>query len=132
MKSGEGNTDSGRWLKSTLVLLIIYFGQIFPYVHFHDSHPEQNQFSTSDLHSLSTTSGAFPNRQDRHHHHSYTEHEGDDRHHESDEEHEHHHVFERNIDSHWFRSHKRGILLLAGYSVLFLLQFSGGETIIPA
>lgn len=131
MRVGAINTISVRWLKLALVSLIIFFSQIHPYIHCYHSHHEQDHPSTSDLYSLSPTSGPSPNFQDRHHHHGYPEHEGDDSHYADEEGHDHHHVFNQNIDRHWVRSHTRSILLPIGYSVLFTytdLEHDGAST----
>lgn len=99
MSIDGGHIPLSRLLKFGLVALVVYFSQIYPYVHFHHAHAE----SDTPVHVGVHPADAKP-------YHSHHGHGHDDAGHESGDTHHHNQDFEQHVDWHLTRTHSNSIL----------------------
>lgn len=81
-----------RALQVGIILAVVYFSQVYPFVHFHHTHTDCDVPIEVSVHPM-----------DSQPHHSQHDHD-EDRHHQEDGEHHHHHEFDKHVDWHIIRS----------------------------
>lgn len=89
MKNGDNNIFTSRWLRSFLLLALVYFSQIYPFSHLHHAHEDS---------LLEFGSSFFP--VDVEVEHSSTHHHDD----ELPQTNNHQHTFDKHIDWHILRT----------------------------
>lgn len=93
------STHMNRVLRLGLIVLALYFSQVYPYVHFHHAHADHD--APVDLCTQPFEAEPF---------HSHHGHGHDDSSHESGDNHHHHQDFEQHVDWHLIRTHSSSIL----------------------
>lgn len=124
MKPDRENTNIGRKLTLSFVLLIMFFGHAYTCVHSHHSHLQQEHFATLDIYPLSPAcpdSNTLPDCQDWRRNLNDTEQAHDNHYHENEDDgHHHHHLFTQYISSHWAQSNSRRALQSIEFSTLYI------------
>ena len=99
MRMDNKHSHPSQLLRHCLIALVVYFSQIYPYVHFHHAHAESDTPIYFCLHPVEVE----PNQS----HHAQSH---DDFPHQSGDTHHHHHEFHQHIDWHLVRTHSNSIL----------------------
>lgn len=90
MKKKCNNIYRQRWLKLFFIITVVYFSQIYPYIHIHHSHDEDILPFEISFHPLDIDFDHLPEHADRH---------DKNTHHTND----HQHTYDNQIDWHFIR-----------------------------
>lgn len=96
MNSMLSNIIYSRWLRLSLLLVLVYFSQIYPFYHLHHSHNDDIWDITVSSHPVDIEVAHSQDESDHHHQH----HDEDRPQPES-----HQHTYDKHIDWHLLRTH---------------------------
>ncbi len=91
-------TSTGRLLRLSLILLVAYFSQVYPYLHFHHSHTESESPIELSMHPIDVNLR-----------HVTEQHDPDSNSQDEDSGHNQHHEFEQYVDWHMVRTHSSSV-----------------------
>ena len=115
MRLDNGMDRTQKLIKLGLIALVIYFSQVYPYLHFHHTHD-----GSADSHQV-VSLPADAKTHHSHHAHDHHGHDHDAAPHESGESH-HHHAFDQHVDWYLSRSHSDNLERLLDHDHVWVLD----------